>query len=123
MKRLTGWTVAAACTIATVAGLSVSPASAQDVRNDRQDLRQDRQDVRQDTRDIRGDRQDIRQDTRDIRGDRRDIHNDWRAYRNDLRTGNFAAARAQRADIFRDSFHHETGTGDVVAGGSFSSQA
>ena len=43
MKRLTGWTVAATSTIAAVAGLSVLPASAQDVRNDRQDLRQDRQ--------------------------------------------------------------------------------
>jgi len=28
-----------------------------------------------------------------------------------------------RARIFRDGFHHETGTGGVFAGGSFSSQA
>jgi gas vesicle protein len=42
MKRLSSWTVAAACAIAAVAGLSALPASAQEVREDRQDIRQDR---------------------------------------------------------------------------------
>ena len=33
------------------------------------------------------------------------------------------ALETGRAGLFRDGFHHETGTGCVFAGGSFSSQA
>jgi hypothetical protein len=35
MNRLTSWTMIATCAIVAVAGLSVSPAKAQEVREDR----------------------------------------------------------------------------------------
>src|SRR5260370_7992638 len=101
MNRRTSWTVGAACAITAVAGLSALPASAQDVREDRQDLRQDRGDVRQDTRDIRGDRQDIRQDTRDIRSDKQDLARDTQDIRQD-RTA-LRGARQQLRDAYKSA--------------------
>ena len=77
MNRLT--LVAASAVLALAFGPSTVHA---------QEVQQDRKDIRTDTRDIRQDRRDLPQDNRDIRQDRRDLNHDLkdrRADRRDLR--------------------------------------
>ena len=95
MRTRIGWTIGAACVI--LAGFAVLPARAQDVRSDRQDLRQ----YRQDTWGIGGDRQDIRQDTRAFRGDkpekdRKNLQASRQQLRDAYKSGDPAAIKAAR---------------------------
>ena len=89
MNRLTSWTMIATCAIVAVAGLSVSPAKAQDVRKDRQDSRQD-------TRDIRSDKQDIGKDTQSIQQDRTALRGARQQLRDAYKSGDPNAVKAAR---------------------------
>src|SRR3989442_2206701 len=73
-----------------------------DVREDTQDIRQDRRDIRRDTRDLRQDRKDVREDTREIRQDRRDIIKDRQKLRDAYKSGDPAAIKAAREQLEKD---------------------
>jgi len=75
--------------------MALTPAQADD-------LKQDRKDIRHDVRDIHQDRKDIRQDNRDIRNDRGQIGRLDNRLVNEVDHHNYCAARRTAAHINQD---------------------
>ena len=92
MRTLINWSVGAACATVIVTGFSSFPAPAQDVKNDRQELRRD-------TRDIRGDRREIVKDTQEIQQDRKDLATSRQQLRDAYKSGDPAAIKAARENF------------------------
>lgn len=88
--------------LALTAILWGAQAFAGDIQQDVKDLQHDRQDTWKDKQDIRQDQQDLGKDEQDIWQDRQDIWRDRQQLRQDLKSGNQAAAAADRLDLKRD---------------------